>query len=318
MAFPAIYPIKPIHPSPRVRWQNGNLQATRQFMVPAEFVEQFYEDLLNGGNACGLPTAFPGWPLVLVDSIDSEPISACKFASPDGEGVITDPSTELEGYPSLDGSSLPASEADYSWWKVTVTYVTRNVLTGQDGVREGTWVTYERNVSAEVARIPNTSVYVLASGEAAKFDSGSHMLVSIADIVIRWNFIDEADLAATEQNLMALQGTVNGDPFGAVFFPGSATDIFEPETLLFLGYSTSLEAGTRSLFGTYCTAIEQKRTLTMQFKYKRVEAMDQQYGGWNHRLYDGFQLPKGFYRQSLGETTDIPVYKRGTFQALFL
>lgn len=318
MAFPASYPIKPIHPSPRVRWQNGNLQATRQFMVPAENVEQFYEDLLNGGNACGLPTAFPGWPLVLVDSIDSEPMDPCKFASPDGSGVITDPSTELEGYPSLDGSAMPASEANYSWWRVTVTYVTRNVLTGQDGVREGTWVTYERSVSGQVVRVPNTSIYFNATGEALKFDSGSHVLRPLGDIIIRWNFIDEADLAATEQNLMELEGKVNDDAYGAVFFPGSTTDVFEPETLLFIGYTTSLEAGTRSLFGTYCTAIEQKRTLMMQFKYQRVDLPAGGYGGWNHRFYDGFVAQPGFARVSRSPTTDIPVYPLADFQTLFV
>lgn len=318
MAFPATYPIRPIHPSPRVRWQNGNMQVTRQFMVPAENVEQFYEDLLNGGNACGLPTAFPGWPLVLVDSIDSEPIDACKFSSPDGDGKISDPSTELEGYPSLDGSAMPASENNYSWWRVIVTYVTRNVLTGQDGVREGTWVTYERSISGQAERIPNTSIYCLETGETNKFDSGAHLLFPLGDIVIRWNFIDEQDLDLTEQNLMALQGKVNDDAYGAVFFPGSTTDVFEPETLLFLGYSTSLEAGTRSLFGTYCTAIEQKRTLTLSFKYKRVDVAPGVFGGWNHRFYDGFTATPGFKRVSLSPTTDIPVYPLADFQTLFV
>jgi len=318
MAFPATYPIKPIHPSPRVRWQNGNMNVTRQFMVPAENVEQFYEDLLNGGNACGLPTSFPGWPLVLVDSIDSEPMNPCKFVTPAGEGKLSDPSTELEGYPSLDGSSLPATENEYSWWRVTVTYVTRNVLTGQDGVREGTWVTYERNVSGQIVRIPNTSLFFLATGECLKFDSGAHTLRPHGDIIVRWNFIDEADLAATEQNLMDLVGKVNDDAYGAVFFPGSATDVFEPETLQFVGYSTSLEAGTRSLFGTYCTAIEQKRTLVMQFKYNRVDAADQQYGGWNHRWYDGFAITPGWYRTSNSPTSDIPAYPLADFQTLFV
>lgn len=318
MAFPASYPIKPIHPSPRVRWQNGNLQATRQFMVPAENVEQFYEDLLNGGDNCGLPTAFPGWPLVLVDSIDSEPMDACKFASPEGAGTITDPSTELEGYPSLDGSNMPASQNNYSWWKVTVTYVTRNVLTGQDNVREGTWVTYERSISGEVKRQPNTSVFWVETGEPLKFDSGAHILFPLGDIVIRWNFIDEADLAATEQNLMDLVGRVNDDAYGAVFFPGTSTDVFEPETLLFLGYTTSLEAGTRSLFGTYCTAIEQKRTLVLSFKYSRVEISPGVYGGWNHRWYDGFQASPGWKRVSTDKSTNVPEYRPVDFQTLFV
>lgn len=319
MTFPAAYPIIPIHPSPKVRWQNGNLTATRQFKIPSEFVDDFIADLLNRGDNCGLPTSFPGWPLVMVDSIDAEPQSPCAFATPTGTG-LTDPSTELEGYPSAIGTDDPGFDASAPYWIVTVNYATKQVIAGQDNVREGTWVTYEAGLSGEVVRLKSQQLFVLENGEAVKDDSGAHTLASIQDISIKWNFIDEADFALTTANLKELQNTVNDDAYGAVFFPLSGTDIYEPETLLFLGASTTLEAGTRSMFGTYCVAVQQKRTLNLQFKYRRVtvDPLTPTYGGWNHRLYDGYALQQGWKRVSLNPNIDVPQYPRSDFQTLFL
>jgi hypothetical protein len=319
MTFPASYPIIPIHPSPKVKWQNGNLTATRTFKIQSEFVDDFIGDLLSRGDNCGLPTSFPNWPLVMVDSIDAEPMSACAFVTPTGEG-LTDPSTELEGYPSELSSDDPGFNINGPWWKVTVNYATKQVITGQDNVREGTWVTYEADLAGTVERLPNNKVFYMETGEAVRDDAGSHVLVCTQDINIKWNFIDESDFALTTANLKELQNTVNDDAYGAVFFPMSGTDIYEPETLLFLGASTSLEAGTRSMFGTYCVALQQKRTLSLKFKYKRVTVDESipEYGGWNHRLYAGFAAPNGYKRVSLNPTVDVPVYRRADFQTMFL
>lgn len=318
MTFPAAYPIIPIHPSPKVRWQNGSLTATRQFKIPSEFVDDFIADLLSRGDNCGLPTAFPNWPLVMVDSIDAEPMSACAFKTPTGEG-LTDPSTELEGYPSSDQSNDPGYDINAPWWKVTVNYATKQVVTGQDNVREGTWVTYEANISGEVVQLPANKVY-WPNGETLKVNAGSQFFATVGDVSIKWNFIDESDFALTTENLGLLQNTVNDDAYGAVFFPMSGTDIYPAETLLFMGASTSLEAGTRSVFGTYCVTVQQKRTLNLLFKHRRVliDPVGPVYGGWNHRLYDGYQQSQGWYRVSLSPSSNVPVYRLSDFQTLFL
>lgn len=292
MAFPADYPIVPVHPSPVGSWQNGSLNVTRQFKVPCGNVIEFIEDMLTtGGDICGLPSTFPGWPLVFVDTISWEPLDTCCFRTPDQLGYLTDPTTQLEGYGSDSGSVSPEDD-DVCWCKVTVKYATRVVTPGQSGVREGTWVTYSRNMSGTAFTIPSRNLYWEGIGEQLRHDTQAHKFVPMADIVLDWHFIDETDMCFTEDNLLEMQGRVNSNTYGGFLFPGVCSDIWVPETLLFLGYSTQLDIGSKSVFGTYCSAVEMKRSLKLQFKMMRVfgfEAVtgDPLVAGWNHSYYDG-------------------------------
>jgi len=283
MALP--YPVKPVHPSPVVRWQNGNLSATRQFLVPSEFVDDFMEYLLTStgyAGTCGLPTTFPGWGSVFVDTMEATPISPCCFATPSGLGYLEDPATELEGY----GSGSLSDANDTCWWKVTVGYATKEIITGQSGVREATWVTYNRNVSGSVVTLPNRNLYWATSGNQIKDDSRAHFFLPMADINLQWNFIDEADLCATETNLMTMEGKINDAAYGSAIFSGACASPWEAGTLMFLGYSTSLDAGTKRIFGSYCTAVETKRTLNLSFKLRRIYALNGAALGWNYDYAD--------------------------------
>lgn len=320
MAFPASYPIKPLHPSPVGSWQNGSLNVTRQFKVPCQHVVQFIEDMLTtGGEICGLPSTFPGWPNVFVDTISWEPLDTCCFRTPDGLGYITDPTTELEGYGDELSNSTDIEET--CWCKVIVRYGTRLVTPGQSGVREGTWVTYSRNVSGTSFTLPTKNLYWEGTDQQLRHDAQVHKFVPMADIVIDWHFVDEAEMCFTETNLMEMQGRVNSNAYGGFIFPGSCTDMWEPETLLFLGYSTQLDIGSKSIFGTYCTAVEMKRSLRLQFKMKRVygfEAVtaDPLVAGWNHAYYDGNCSTPGWMRvvDGLGN----PEYEVVSFANIFL
>jgi len=308
------YPVKPIHPSPVVRWTNGNLSATRQFVVPSENVDDFIEYMLTTSGGCGLPTTFPGWPTVFVDNIEASPISACCFATPDGLGYLKDPATELEGYPSSGGSDAN----DTCWWKVIIGYATKEVLAGQSGVREGTWVNYERNMSGEVVSIPSRNLYWDAfPTEQIKDDARGQIFVPLADINMSWNFVDEADMCEIESSLVLMQGKVNNAAYGSFLFPGECSDPWEPETLLFLGYSTSLEVGTRRIFGSYCTAVESKRTLNVAFKMRRVYGLGANtVVGWNHDYYDGSKSTAGWYRPI--DSSGNYKYPSATFANIFI
>jgi hypothetical protein len=319
VAFPADYPIRPIHPSPIVTWTNGDLSAVRQFLVPAANVEEFIEDMLStGASSCGLPSTFPGWPLVFIESINAEPVSPCCFRSPEGNYVLTDPTTELEGYTPGSGSE----ELDeVCWHKVVIRYSTREILSGQSGVREGTWVTYERNMSGEMHTFPNRNLYWEGLSQQLRYDTQAHKFIPLGDIVLNWNFVSEDDMCFTETNLIEMQGTVNSASYGGFIFPGVCSNIWEPETLLFLGYSTSLSIGSRSVFGTYCTAVEKHRSLKLQFKAKRVYGFDALSGGaqvvgWNHKYYDGNQSTPGWYR--VVDDSGNPEYDVVDFANIFL
>lgn len=319
MAFPAAYPIKPIHPSPVGAWTNGNLGVTRQFLVPCTNLESFIQDMLNaGGSVCGLPSTFPGWPLVFVESINWEPMAACCMSTPGMSGVLTNPTTQLEGYPS---QQVGSDEGEECWCKVTIRYATREVLAGQSGVREGTWVTYERQMSGEMITLPNRNLYWEGTTEQLRHDAHPHKFIPLGDIVVNWNFISEEDMCFTETNLQTMQGTVNSAAYGGFLFPGVCANIWLPETLMFLGYSTSLSIGSKSIFGTYCTAVEKHRSLKLQFKSKRVYGFDAESGeaaviGWNHRYYDGNIATPGWYRvvDNLGK----PNYDLVNFSNIFL
>lgn len=321
MAFPATYPIRPIHPSPIVTWRNGMLNAVRQFQVPTEYVDEFIEDMLStGGSACGLPGTFPGWPLVFIDEIRTEPISPCCMVSPGGEGVLTNPLTELEGYPLSGSVSDDPNNGEWCWSKVVVTYNTREVLAGQSGVREGTWVTYDRNMSGEMTTLPGRNLYWEGSSLPIKHDTDVAKFVPLGDINLNWAFVEEDDMCETETNLLTMQGRVNDAAWGGFLFPGVCSDMWPAETLLFLGYSTSLEIGSRAIFGTYCSAVEKKRTLKLAFKLRRIFAFDAVTGGsvvgWNHRFYDGGQLASG-WRRIVDENGD-PQYESTSFANMFI
>lgn len=319
MAFPASYPIKPIHPSPVGSWQNGNLSVTRQFLIPCGHVVQFIEDMLTtGGDICGLPSTLPGWPLVFVDTITWDPIDACCFRTPNQNGFLTDPTTELEGYGTTSDS---ADDEETCWCKVIVKYQTRSITTGQSGVREGTWVTYNRNVSGTAFTIPSRNLYWEGIGERLRHDTQAHKFVPMADIVLDWHFIDEADMCFTEDNLLEMQGRVNSNTYGGFLFPGVCSDIWVPETLLFLGYSTQLDIGSKSVFGTYCSAVEMKRSLRLQFKMMRAfgfEAItgDPLVAGWNHSYYDGNCNVSGWRR--VVDEFGNPKYESVSFSNIFL
>lgn len=302
MAFPADYPIRPVHPSPVGSWSNGNLSVTRQFIVPCERLEDFIESMLTtASSTCGLPSTFPGWPTVFISDINWEPISACCFKSPEENYFLTDPTTELEGYRTSESASDYSVDDEVCWCKVVVKYATRVVTPGQSGVREGTWVTYSRNMSGTAFTLPSRNLYWEGIGERLRHDTQAHKFVPMADIVLDWHFIDEADMCFTEGNLLDMQGRVNSNTYGGFLFPGVCADIWLPETLLFLGYSTQLDIGSRSVFGTYCSAVEMKRSLKLQFKMLRVfgfEAVtgDPLVAGWNHSYYDGNCFTPGWRR----------------------
>ena len=313
MALP--YPVKPVHPSPVVRWNNGNLSATRQFLVPSEFVDDFMEYLITStgfAGTCGLPTTFPGWGSVFVDTMEATPISPCCFATPSGLGYLEDPATELEGY----GSGSMSDANDTCWWKVTVGYATKEIITGQSGVRAGTWVTYNRNMSGTVITLPSRNLYWETSGEQAKEDMRAQMFLPLADINLQWNFVDEDDLCTTEANLLTMQGTINNAAYGSNVFSGACSSPWETGTLLFLGYSTSLEVGTKRIFGSYCTAVETKRTLSMSFKLRRFYALNGSALGWNYDYYDGSDATAGWDR--LVDASGNPRYTSTSFANLFI
>jgi len=293
MTFPADYPIKPIHPSPVLTWSGGLLSAVRQLAIPCENVNEFVYDLLNGsGSTCGLPTSFPGFPFCFVDTINVQPLCAACLTSPEGAGVITDPTTELEGYPSGAAGSQDLTGCECV---VTITYATRQVLSGQSGVREGTWITFERDVAGEYAKLPNRSMFWQEPGgligDPLLHDGEDGIRIPLADLTVTWHFVEEADMCFTEGNLLTMQGRVNANAYGAIFFPGSCTNIYPPETLLFQGYSSTVELSGKSIFGTYCTALERKRSLQLHFAYKEIHSFCTINGGpivagWNHAYDD--------------------------------
>lgn len=310
------YPVKPIHPSPVVRWNNGNLSATRQFLVPSENVEEFIEYLLTTSGGCGLPTTFPGWPTVFVDNIEANPISPCCFATPGGLGYLEDPATELEGYPSENASESTQDANDTCWWKVVVGYATKQVIAGQSGVREGTWVTFGRNMSGTTVTLPNRNLYWEGTVENPKEDARSHIFLPLADIDIAWNFVDEGDLCEIEDNLLSIQGTINNAAYGGNLFPTACGNPWEAGTLLFAGYSVFTEVGTRSIFGSYCTAVETKRTLNMSFKLRRVFSFAGGPFGWNYEYYDGSKSAHGWMR--VVDASGNPRYNATDFSNIFV
>lgn len=300
------------------------LSATRQFAVPSENVDDFIEYMLSNELGCGLPSTFPGFPGVFVDSIEATPISPCCFVSPLGLGYLTDPVLELEGYPSADTGGGAGQDANETcWWRVNIEYVTKEVIPGQDGVREGTWVTYERNMSGELITIPSRNLYwagvenAYGDPEQVKDDARSSLLLPLADITLNWNFVDAADLCEIENNLVTMIGTVNNAAYGDSIFPGSCAAPWAPETLLLLGYATTTEVGTKRVFGSYCTAVESKRTLKVSFKGKLILG----YGafgvlGWNHDYYDGSLGTPGWYMQV--DQFGNPKYKGTNFNNIFI
>lgn len=293
MTFPATYPIKPVHPSPVLNWDRGTFSATRQFLIPCENVAEFVYDMLTANaGTCGLPASFPDFPYTFVDTINVEPICAACMTSPEEGGVITNPLTELEGYPS---GAAGSQELEGCECKVVINYVTRQIFEGQSGVREGTWITYEREAAMEVLTLPSRSMFWLEAdgevGDALLPDHQDFLLVPQGDITIAWHFVEEEDLCFTEANLNTMQGKVNANPYGGVLFPGVCADIFPPETLLFMGYTTSLDLSGKAVFGTYCTTIQRKRMLKLHFKYRRIYSFcttnsEGIVAGWNHAYDD--------------------------------
>jgi hypothetical protein len=250
---------------------------------------------------------------VFVDNIEAMPISACCFATPDGLGYLKDPATELEGYPSSGGSDAN----DTCWWKVTVGYATKEVIAGQSGVREGTWLTFSRNMSGTNVSLPNRNLYWEGTGEQPKEDARSHVFLPLGDIDVAWNFVDEDDLCSTEANLLTMQGTINSAAYGSSLFPVDCTNPWEAGTLLFAGYSVFTEIGTRSIFGSYCTAVETKRTLNMSFKLKRFFYFGSTAAyGWNYEYYDGSKSTPGPMR--VVDINGNPRYKSTNFANLFI
>lgn len=296
MAFPASYPIKPVHPSPTLTWTNGVMTAVRQFSMPCESVGEFVYDMLSGNSvSLGIPATFPGFPSVFVETINVEPICGSCLTSPEGAGVITDPTTELEGYPS-GASGSQSQDLEGCECLVIINYNTRVFDSGQEGVREGTYLTYERDASAEYMTLPNRKLY-WSTGRRLSADHRQTVMIAVGDITVTWHFVDEADLCFTEDNLRAMQNHVNGNSYGGVFFPGVCADIFPPETLLFMGYSTSLDLSARSAFGSYGTTVDTKRTLKCHFKYKQLVnlcGLNLGVYGWNHG-YDDTLGQGGYY-----------------------
>ena len=311
------YPVKPIHPSPVVKWNNGNLSATRQFVVPSENVDDFIEYLLDSGTGCGLPTTFPGWPRVFVDTIEANPISPCCFVTPGGLGYLENPATDLEGYPSVEtGSNVGLDANETCWWKVVVGYTTREVIAGQSGVREGTWLSFNRNMSGELISIPTRNMKWASNNEPILADSHPTIFVPLADINVDWHFIDAADLCATEINLLTMQGTVNNAAYGSNFFPSACSNPWEAGTLLFLGYSVTTEIGTKSIFGSYCTAVETKKSLSMSFKMRRIYGFNGAAYGWNYDYYDTNKGTPGWDR--VVDQFGNPKYKSTNFGNIFI
>lgn len=315
------YPVKPIHPSPVVNWNNGILTATRQFVVPSENVDDFILYLLDADDGvCGLPTTFPGWDRVFVDSIEATPISPCCFVTPDGLGYLQDPATELEGYPSPGASQSDSDANNTCWWKVVVGYQTKEFIAGQDGVREGTWLTYDRNISGFMASIPSRNLYWASTGLQVRDDTRVNTFIPTGDINISWHFVTEADMCEIEPNLYAVQGCVNSTVWGDVVFPGGCFNPWPQETLLYTGYSTSAEIGTKRVFGSYCTTIETKRTLSLSFKWRQQYGLDESgrvaIYGWNHEYNDTNVGAVGWDR--VVSASGKPLYDLANFSNLFI
>jgi len=285
--MPLAYPVKPIHPSPVVSWNNGNLTATRQFVVPSEYVDDFIEYLLNSSTVCSLPTTFPGWSSVFVDSIQAEPISPCCFVSPDGLGYLEDPAEDLEGYPSVgaSGSGGLNDANDTCWWKVVVGYQTKEITPGQSGVREGTWLSYDRSMSGSMESIPSAKLFWESNGALVREDSRAAIFVPVGDINVIWNFVTWEDMCEIEPQLLYAQGKVNDSAWGAITLLDGCASPWPAECVLFFGYNTSYAIETKKSFGSYCVSIDAKRNLSLNFKLRMLRQGSSVYG-WNYKYND--------------------------------
>jgi len=420
MAFPAAYNIRPVHPSPLPRFIDGGFEAVRRFQVAYSDLNTFVGDLTNSGiipGSCIAPTTYPGTTLTYVRNVEIDPNSLCaaNFVSGTG-GLITNPSTQLESY-----------TGDVT---VIVTYrsVEANLVgDGINGVRNGTWVTYGRDVEAEFTTLPSRGLYwegehptdyiqhcitaeteggclfgditvnatsILAANEVVPFygatcnvaytevsyatfktrlaaaigvaigdlevwfdkvdgdvrvcfitdkygtltadrantsvaheggrikhDAHPQKVTPVGNIVVNWNFVADDYICEVEKTHDTLIGSVNDAQYSFPTFDSGCALTFEPETLLYMGFSI-LEEYSSNEITTFCSGLSARRTLQMRFMKRRIIGLDATSGdpliaGWNHFLYDKGVATASGYKRIL-DILGNPTYELQSFDGIFL
>ncbi len=237
--------------SPRERYAEGGMAATRTFLCAWSDRHAFVRDIL--GDACGLGGAYgvtyPGHIMVRPTKVELEP-----FTDDVTPQVMTDMGTELNAYNSFA--------------KVTVDYQTVDIkLPGNQEIelQERTWMTYRVAGAVEAIVITGGNHTWNGTGDRAK-DPDLLMMqrVPIVEHHITWHNVLDPPKAAIDANV----GKVNS----AVWHG------FAAETMLFDTWDADKEFALLDDNSEVFTAWK----LNYVFRERRVPMPNNATGGWNH------------------------------------
>jgi len=268
--------------SPRIKIKLNATTATRKFLVAWDDWKDFAIELLGSYTVTGTttnitpPIEFPGVDNLIPIDVDVSPFMP---DSPTGTVSVT-----------LDGQHNEYAAGAV----VTVSYETRFNTTSPVTAPNGTWVTLEGDLGAEMMTVPGRMFQWTGTSTNLPDDANPGILVPTGQFSLTWHKV----LFPPWSTIRSLRGKVNSSSF-----LGAAA-----ETVLFLGASYRRQFQVTNDSGHW--------EVVYRFAESSKQLASGSVGGWNHFWKEVAASGEHWVKIDAADNGELP-YKTGDLSTLF-